>query len=90
MAKFIPEQWPQYTSIFSGSPDGLMRSSDNLNDNPLVTRFPLENMKIFIKNAAESNGTVTLPFASTNITVDSDFFLAYPAKNYQRCLDAKK
>ena len=38
-ACFVPEQFPQWASIFSGNPDKFLRSATNLNNRTLVTRW---------------------------------------------------
>lgn len=60
--RFIPAQWPQYTKVYNGSKLGFTRGPTNINANPLVTRFPTQNLVDALKKADKPDGTTSLPF----------------------------
>jgi hypothetical protein len=61
--RFIAAQWPQWFDIFNGSGSGYMRSADNINASPLLTRYPAKNLVEAIE-ASAANGTAFLPFGT--------------------------
>ncbi|KAL4429046.1 hypothetical protein ABPG77_006085 [Micractinium sp. CCAP 211/92] len=96
--RFIPAQWPQYTKVYNGSKLGFTRGPTNINANPLVTRFPTQNLVDALKKADKPDGTTSLPFGKMpKVAFDMDYLvtqngqllLRYPEANYKRCLDPK-